>query len=99
MIRKLIFLTVAEDEANDAFDWYEDRESGLGPKFREAVKKTIDKIQTNPYRFPIVQGSKVRRALVEHFPYCIIFSAEDKSALILSIFHTSRNPMIWRGRS
>ena len=97
--RNLNLLPIAEAEAEESFDWYEQRELGLGPKFRAALKKTTDKIRSNPYMFPVVQGSKVRRALVDDFPYIVVFSVENESILVLSIFHTSRNPMIWRGRT
>ena len=94
----LSLLPIAETEAEGAFDWYEERELSLGSKFRSALKITTDKIENNPYMFPVVQGSKVRRALIDDFPYIVVFSVENDSILVLSIFHTSRNPIIWRGR-
>ena len=98
MIPTIRFLEAAEIEAADAIDWYEEKQTGLGTAFRESVESTIYSIRMNPFAYPLVQGSGVRRALTDRFPYSIIYSMETDAILIVSVFHTSRNPMIWRGR-
>jgi toxin ParE1/3/4 len=98
MISIINFLEAAEIEAAEAIDWYEEKQAGLGTAFRESVESAISSIQANPFAYPIVQGSKVRRALTERFPYSIIYSVETDAILVVSVFHTSRNPIIWRGR-
>lgn len=92
------FFRAAEREADEAVAWYEKRETGLGAAFRESVEDTILSIQNNPYANPAVHGSKVCRALVDRFPYIVVYSLEADRILIVSVFHTSRNPSTWRGR-
>lgn len=91
-------LDAAESEMADAIAWYEEKETGLGKAFRETIEFTIASIQINPSAYPVVQGSKVRRALTKRFPYSIIFLVEKDLILITSVFHTSRNPLVWQGR-
>ena len=98
MRRAVKFLAAAEIEADEGVAWYEERESGLGTKFRESVESTILSIIDNPFAHPIVEGSRVRRALVDRFPYIVVYTFEIGFILIVSVFHTSRNPLIWRGR-
>lgn len=99
MTRVIKFLDAAETEAAEAIDWYEERESGLGTAFRQSLEAVISSIQNNPLAYPIVRGSKVRRALVERYPSSVIYSIElIERILIISIFHSSRNPIVWRGR-
>lgn len=98
MDRKLVVRPIAEWEASQAYDWYEEQEKGLGDRFRQSIKRGIDSIKARPFSFPFVYGSNVRHAVIQHFPYRIIFSATEESIVILAIFHDSRNPVIWRGR-
>jgi toxin ParE1/3/4 len=98
MPRDLVVRPDAEREANEAYDWYEEREPGLGGKFRNAIKRGIDSISTNPLRYPVVFGTRVRHAVIRDFPFRIIFSIEGESLVILAIFHDSRNPMMWHDR-
>lgn len=98
MTHPIKFLNAAEVEAFEAVDWYEERETGLGTAFRESVEAAIESIRRNPQAYQIVFGSTVRRAVTDRFPYSIIYSIEVDKILIVSIFHNSRNPIIWRDR-
>ena len=91
-------LPAADEEANDAFDWYESEREGLGASFRAQVKLTLDRILHNPTQFQVCYGSNVRRARVQRFPYWIFFVVDQAGVLVLSIFHDSRNATIWKGR-
>jgi toxin ParE1/3/4 len=63
MIPAVNFLHAAEIEAADAIDWYEDKQTGLGAEFRSTIEKGIIAIQYNPFAFPVVYGTAVRRLL------------------------------------
>ena len=96
--RSLRVFAAAEEEANQAFDWYQSELFGLGDQFRSEVKLTLKRIRSDPFEFAIVYGSDIRRARVNRFPFSIIFRTDNESTLILAIFHEKRNPMIWRDR-
>jgi plasmid stabilization system protein ParE len=83
----------AQKELNTSWEWYEEREKGLGDRFAEEVFKTILLIEKNPERFP-VRIKNFREKPLRIFPFVIIYKIvyRDKFVRILSVFHTSRNP-------
>ena len=91
MKRGLVLRPVAEREFDDAVAWYESEREGLGREFRVAIEEYFQRIADNPERFPEIRG-EVRRAVVRRFPFVVHFLSEKKRIVILSIFHTSRDP-------
>jgi plasmid stabilization system protein ParE len=92
------FLDAAEIEAAEAVEWYE-REAGLGSDLRHQIEISINRIIKNPNAFPVIYRSNVRRILTNKFPYSIIYRVEeDDTVLVITVFHHSRNPIIWKGR-
>ena len=94
----LEFRPDARIEFDEAADWYEEQRIGLRASFVLAVDETLVRISTTPFAFPVVEGTLVRKAVISRFPYSIYYSVEGQGILIYSVFHHSRNPMIWRGR-
>jgi len=80
-------------ELTEAFLWYEDRQSGLGKEFRTEVFTKLDKVCNNPLHYKI-PNKKFHEALVERFPFLIVYFVDEKNKLLVvtAIFHTSRNP-------
>lgn len=94
----LDFRPDARIEFDDAADWYEEQRIGLRARFVLAVDETLVRLLKAPCAFPVVEGTVVRKAVINRFPYSIYYSVEGETILIYSVFHLSRNPMIWRGR-
>jgi plasmid stabilization system protein ParE len=82
---------VARTELNKAVDWYEAEKPGLGDRFTDAVRRVFAEITTNPRRYA-VEYKDVREAMVEGFPYCVYFRVRANRAIVISVFHTSRDP-------
>ena len=80
-------------ELSDAWRWYEDRQEGLGDRFKDAVYKSIAQIEESPTK-GIKRKDPYREAIVRIFPFLIIYRIETKTKQIFvhSIFHTRRNP-------
>jgi hypothetical protein len=92
---RLILRKGAEADISEAYHWYEERVTGLGADFFLAMDRTLDFIQANPERFPIIyQG--VRRALLHRFPYGVFFICSREIISVLSVMQTARNPAKWR---
>ncbi len=98
MSRTLEIREAAEQEFNDAADWYYQEDTLASNRFIIAIEATLSKITHSPDSYPVVFGNEIRRAVVNKFPFSIFFTVDDEVVAILSIFHNSRNPMIWRGR-
>ena len=97
MITRLAFRRVARVEFDEAADWYERRQVGLGPRFVAAVQRVLDRITELPDFYPVVHGD-VREALVRRFPFCIYYREGADQILVLAVFHTSRDPSVWQDR-
>jgi plasmid stabilization system protein ParE len=98
MRRQVIFDREARVEFEDAVEWYNEREPGLGDRFKAEVNATIQRILADPERFPL-RGSKVRRASVETFKkYKVLFRIEPDYVIVAAVFHGARNPAVLRRR-
>ncbi|MBK8464635.1 MAG: type II toxin-antitoxin system RelE/ParE family toxin [Chloracidobacterium sp.] len=87
----------ADFEIADSIQWYEKQEIGLGRQFEVILESAIESIRQDPIRFPKVDG-EIRRAIVRRFPFIILFTGTNSTISVFAVFHTSRNPTIWRGR-
>jgi len=89
----VILLSRAKHELLDAWEWYEDKQPGLGDRFIEETYKTIQHIQKHPEHYQ--QRKRLyREALTDIFPYLIIYRVlkKEETIVVSSIYHTSRNP-------
>jgi plasmid stabilization system protein ParE len=90
-------LPEAEAEFDGAAGWYEDEADGLGEDFVDRVQAVFDRITANPRIHQKVFGS-VRKAVVRRFPYVVIYQETGSEVLVISVFHTSRDPKEWQRR-
>ena len=93
----LIIEPAAEADIAQAFDWYEGELEGLGSRFLDAVDAALVTIAQRPESFPVVHRS-ARRALLRRFPYQVLFELKTQAILVVGVFHTSRDPLVWRER-
>lgn len=94
---KLIIRPEAEFDIQEAFEWYEERDSGLGSEFVRAADSCLAAIGRNPLAYPLVHR-EVRRALVRRFPYGIFYLLEEDPIVVIACFHVKRNPQQWQSR-
>jgi len=98
MSLRLEFGPGAKQDFDEASDWYQWQDPPLKTAFIGAVGSALERVRTKPESFPIVFGGFVRRAIVSKFPFVIIFTEQEDRIYVYSVFHTSRNPVIWKGR-
>ena len=75
MLPKIVFKPSAEFEIRDAFNWYEERATGLGSKFLRNIDACLQLIRRHPNIFPMVEG-EIRYAVLRRFPYQIYYLPE-----------------------
>jgi len=97
MSHPLVFLQEARDEFDEAANFYENRQTGLGTRFTLAVNAVLDGVANNP-KMHAVALDDARKAVVRGFPYCVYYREEGENVVILSVFHTSRDPAEWQRR-
>ena len=98
MKQNLILRQEAERDLTEAHAWYEERVPGLGSDFLIIVERTLESIEENPAKFPLIYR-KVRRALLSRFPYGVFFVWERQRIYVIAVMHTAREPGKWRRRS
>ena len=84
-------------DINQAAGWYEIQLKGLGKRFKQQTKKQINSLKKDPYLFSI-KYNEIRCRKIEKFPFLIHYKIDEDQKLIqvFAIFHTSRNPKIWK---
>lgn len=87
----------AQAEYDEAFDWFDERNDARATEFEEAVDAVLSRIGTRPRAHGVVYKD-VRKAVVQGFTYCVYYFEEQHRVVVISVFHTSRDPAIWQGR-
>jgi plasmid stabilization system protein ParE len=87
----------AQQEFDNAFDWYESERAGLGVEFVAEVQKVFDRIAADPLIHQSVV-SDIRKGVVRRFPYCVFYRPHADRIEVIAVFHSSRNPSVWQGR-
>jgi hypothetical protein len=93
-------------EAEAEFDadvfWYEDREPGLGRRFRNQVGAAVDAAVDDPEAWAVWPGwdhePVVRSKGVNDFPYRVVYFVRDDLSTIVAVAHAKRRPGYWRDR-
>jgi len=89
----------AEREWNEAVDWYEEREAGVGARFNSVVWERLRTLAAQPDRFPLA-GRLARKAKIKGWPYSIYFvvNAALRQIKVVAVWHGKRNPAELRRR-
>ncbi len=70
-----VFHPEAETEFNEAIDYYEGIELGLGYDFAIEVYNTIQRSASFPKAWSIIEGD-IRRSLVKRFPFGVFIQTK-----------------------
>jgi plasmid stabilization system protein ParE len=86
-------------DIQETVEWYELQLKGLGQRYKNQTKKQINSLKKNPYLFSI-KYNEIRCRKIDKFPFLIHYNIEEdlKVITIFAVFHTSRNPEIWKRR-
>ena len=92
------FSAAAKIELDDACDWYELQQVGLGSRFRNDVQKATLQIARTPLLFPL-ELHEVRRYIMNRFSYTLRYVLRGEEVWILAVSHQHRQPEYWVGRT
>ncbi|MGH8597262.1 MAG: type II toxin-antitoxin system RelE/ParE family toxin [Gammaproteobacteria bacterium] len=91
------YLPPAEEELIEAGQFYESEAAGLGAEFLDEVQRAIDVLREYP-RSGRPVGRNLRRALLNRFPFSLIYASEQGAILVIAVAHQRRRPGYWRRR-
>jgi plasmid stabilization system protein ParE len=94
----MTFRVIAEAQAgrewNDAVDWYETRQPGIGLRFDDALRTFLQTLSQNPERFRLCTKLTHKARVPKPWPYSVYFtvSTEHGEVKVLAVWHDARNP-------
>ena len=95
--KRLRIQSQAQQEINEAFDWYFKRSLEAADAVLTEVGVSLAQIASHPQLYP-AYTKKTRRRILAGFPYSVIFQEKDDIILVVSVAHSKRRPGYWRGR-
>ncbi|HVD99646.1 MAG TPA: type II toxin-antitoxin system RelE/ParE family toxin [Cytophagaceae bacterium] len=89
----LFFNESASLELEEAIHWYDNKVKGLGEQFLKEIQRSLNSVEKNPELFA-KKKRDYRVAHVRKFPFVLVYKIDTEKELVvvLSIFHTKRNP-------
>ncbi len=91
------FLSPAQEELDDAVDWYNKQSAGLGQGFLDEIDRCVRRIVTFPLSGAEIEPS-IRRCLLARFPYGITYGIDGQTIIVIAIAHLHREPRYWIDR-
>jgi hypothetical protein len=78
---------------DDAFQFYESQQTGLGGQFLADLDRRLDAVAASPLVPPVWQGP-YRRVRLKKFPHFVYYRYGPTADLVAveSVFHPSRDP-------
>ncbi len=94
---KIEFLKIAQQEVEDAFNWYNYQAAGIGYEFLDELDRAVRRASSFP-KSCIEIESGLRRCLLARFPYGLIYGLDNECIIIVAVAHLHRNPRYWIDR-
>ena len=91
------FLTLARQEVDEAYLWFEKRSPGKGLEFLDDLNRTVRLVVTFPLASPEI-GPGIRRCILARFPYAILYGIGQETIVVVAVAHTHRRPNYWLTR-
>lgn len=94
---KYSFHPQAKTELNEAIDYYEECQEGLGYQFLNEIYSTIQNILKFPKAWSKF-SKNTRRCLIRRFPFGVIYQIKNDEIIIIAIMQLNRRPNYWKNR-
>jgi len=93
MVFKIIIEPEAEKEIEQAIDWYESQQKGLGLDFLNYLDGYFKTLQNGHVSFEIKRLPVFRELPLMRFPFVIIYEQTKTKIFIYSVFNTNQDPV------
>lgn len=94
---KVRFLTLAQQELDNAVVWYNQQSEGLGQEFLDEIDRTVRRAISFPLSCPEIEPG-IRRGLIARFPYGLIYGVDGDTIVVVAVAHLHRRPRYWIDR-
>lgn len=91
------FLTLAQQEVDEAVVWFDERVEGKGIVFLDELDRVVRLVKAYPLS-PTEIEPEIRRCLFAKFPYSMIYGIENDTIVVIAVAHSRRSPRYWVDR-
>ena len=91
------FLTVAQQEVDDAMVWFDERVEGKSIAFLDELDRVVRLVKAYPLVSVEIEP-EIRRCLFARFPYSLIYGIEHDTIVVIAVAHSRRSPRYWIDR-
>jgi plasmid stabilization system protein ParE len=91
------FLTLAQQEVDEAVVWFETRTEGKGVDSLDELDRIVRLVKAYPLASPQIDR-EIRRRLFARFPYSLIYGIDHNTIVIIAVAHSHRAPHYWIDR-
>jgi toxin ParE1/3/4 len=91
------YLPAALLDLEESAAWYEEKQPGVGGRFHETVRLTLQKIQRHP-QLGAPRRRDSRKWRVSGFPDSVVYREEVESIVVVAIAHAKRREDYWVSR-
>lgn len=88
----------AERELKHEFEYYEQKQAGLGREFLLEVFAGIERIERSPGTWRQVSPNR-QQCLIHRFPFGLIYKVKKDRIVIIAVANLQRRAQYWRGRT
>jgi len=89
MTFSLVIQAEAADDLQQAYEWYNLQQPGLGERFLKEISSCLDAISEYHTNYSFFSG-KYRCKKAKHFPYLVLYEIEDLNIIIVRILNAKR---------
>lgn len=94
---KIRFLTLAQQEVDDAVFWYGNQAEDISHEFLDELDRAVRLVKSYPLAFTEVEP-EIRRCLLARFPYALIYGLEQEAIVVIALAHLHGQPGYWADR-
>jgi hypothetical protein len=83
---QLIIREEAHLDANEAYNYYEEKSTGLGERFLQELIQRYNEITAHPEYYGFIDEQKIIRDVkLRHFPYLIVYEFKGDKVIVYSV--------------
>lgn len=100
MKKNLYKLRLSDDAENDfdcSYQYYLKISKKVADNFLKLIDSSFKQINSNPLSYPVV-FENIIKYIVKKYPFVVYYEVTSNSIEIIAVFHSSRNPQVWKNR-
>jgi len=95
----MLFTVIVKQEAHqdtiDAYNYYEEKLTGLGEKFLNALQQRYTALSANPTFYSYIDQDPMkilRDVKLEKFPFVIVYEIIERQVIVYAVHNTYKHP-------